>query len=250
MSTIPKVIYLTSCNKNIPNYVCSNWKKLNPEYDIKLYDDNDCIEFLEKEFGKEYTNIFNYIKDGPIKSDFFRVCILYLYGGVYSDIDIEPLIPIKDFLEEDVDFLTSDSRIYSKINPHIIIAAKNNHILKKCIDKYMYMYMNELEYSYWGWSIVNIMTPILNKELNIEFCNKYMKINEFFIDIFSLITSWDIFKTYANKTFIKGEHKYQFLQEVSVYNRNYLYCSYKGNRILNNRYNNYCRMTHKFLKNE
>ena len=47
-----------------------NWKKLNPDYEIKLYDNQDCIDFLEKEFGSEYVDTFNYIKDGPIKQTF------------------------------------------------------------------------------------------------------------------------------------------------------------------------------------
>ena len=53
------------------------------------------------------------------------LCILYIYGGVYSDIDIEPLVPIKDFLEKDVDFLTCDSVQYNYLNPHFIISVKN-----------------------------------------------------------------------------------------------------------------------------
>ena len=91
---IPKVIYICYKTKNIPEYIIPNWKKLNPDYKIKLYDNQDCIDFLEKEFGSEYVDTFNYIKDGPIKADFWRCCIIYKYGGIYADIDIKPVKPM------------------------------------------------------------------------------------------------------------------------------------------------------------
>ena len=94
----PKVIYI--CNKNLDfiKHYSKNWKILNPDYEIKLYDDNLCNEFLKNEFSQLHSDIFNYIKDGPIKADFWRVCIVYKYGGLYVDADIEPLLHLKDYI--------------------------------------------------------------------------------------------------------------------------------------------------------
>ena len=254
ISNIPKVIYLTSYTKDIPDYVLKNWKTLNPEYEIKLYDNIDCIKFLGEEFEQEHIDIFNYIDSGPIKADFWRVCILYAYGGVYSDIDIEPIVPINDFIEDNVTFLTSDSIFRNALNPHFIIATKNNIILKKCIDMYVDMYRNKVKYEYWKWSIVNILSPIINEYLSINIKFIQFQSNEYKNNIcnkltryFSFITNWDIFKIYSNKIFYSSNNKYQFLQENLTYNPNYIYCTYKGKRILNNRYNNYDRHKHKFI---
>ena len=98
---IPKVIYLSYKTKNIPNYIIPNWQKLYPDYEIKLYDNDDCIKFLKDEYGQEYVDIFNFIKDGPIKADFWRVCILYKYGGIYLDMDIVCKKNLDSFLEYD-----------------------------------------------------------------------------------------------------------------------------------------------------
>ena len=49
-----------------------NWKKLNPDWKIHLFDDKKCIYFLEKTYGTIFKDIFNFIKDGPIKSDFWE----------------------------------------------------------------------------------------------------------------------------------------------------------------------------------
>ena len=69
------------------------------EIEIKFYDDNDCLNFLNQEYSQKHVDVFNFLADGPIKADFWRACILYKYGGVYADIDIEPLLPIKDIIE-------------------------------------------------------------------------------------------------------------------------------------------------------
>ena len=108
-SYIPKVIYLTHKNK-VPDYVIKNWKRLNPEYDIQYYDDNRIRQFLRDYYPNSYLKYFNKLDShegaGPIKADFWRVCILYKFGGIYVDADIEPFEPIKTFLEKDTDFLT------------------------------------------------------------------------------------------------------------------------------------------------
>jgi mannosyltransferase OCH1-like enzyme len=161
----PKVIYF--CNKNITEkdlISSNNWKKLNPEYKIKLYDDEMIKSFLLKEFGELYVNIFDYLKDGPIKADFWRICILYNKGGIYSDIDNLPLVSLSNFIEEDIDFATCSSYWTYNFNPNFIISTKNNIILKKSIDWYINKYNNKDKYDYWDWSIMNCFTQVLNLE--------------------------------------------------------------------------------------
>ena len=95
---IPKVIYMCDKELSFIEKYSENWKNLNPDYEIKLYNDKMCEDFLREEFSELHSDIFKYIKDGPIKADFWRVCVLYKDGGVYSDIDIEPLIPLSKFI--------------------------------------------------------------------------------------------------------------------------------------------------------
>ena len=163
--SFPKVIYF--CNKTFyrmkehANY----WKILNPDYEIQLYDNEMCEKFLLDEYGELHKDIFNFLQHGPIKADFWRICILYKYGGVYSDIDNEPLIPIQNFLEPDVDFVTCSSYwdgMKFKFNPIFIISHKNNVILEKCIEWYIRKYKNKDSYDYWGWSIMRSFTDTLH----------------------------------------------------------------------------------------
>jgi len=161
----PKVIYL--CNKTISDHdiaSANNWKKLNQEYEIILYDDEMIKSFLLKEYGELYINLFEYLKDGPIKADFFRICILYKKGGIYCDIDTLPLVPLSDFIENDVDLVTCSAYWCFDFNPNFIVSNKDNAILKKCIDWYVNKYNAKCDYDYWGWSIMHAFTQNLHIE--------------------------------------------------------------------------------------
>jgi hypothetical protein len=163
--SFPKTIYF--CNKTLDKMeqYSNNWKRLNPEYEIKLYDNEMCEKFLLEEYGELHRDIFNFLQDGPIKADFWRICILYTYGGVYSDIDNQPFIPIDNFIEKDVDFVTCSSywqEMQINFNPNFIISNKGNIILKKCIVWYMYHYKIKKPYSYWGWSIMKVFSDMLH----------------------------------------------------------------------------------------
>ena len=209
ISKIPKIIYM--CHKSVDKIkiYSENWKRLNPDYEIKLYDDELCKEFLLKEYSQMHLDVFNFIPDGPIKSDFWRVCIINKYGGLYVDADIEPLIPLNKYIDGDDDFVTCISRAFKQeenewqLNPHFILSNKNNTILQTCIDKYIEMYTNKTEYGYWAWSICVIMyiKGITKK------CSQTLQIDS---------------------------QKYKFL-----YEQNANECEYNGQIVLKNRYDNY-----------
>lgn len=160
-------LYICYKNKNIPKFIIPNLKKLNPEFNIHLYDNNDCINFLRKEYDEEYVKIFNFLEDGPIKSDFWRCCILYKKGGWYADIDIKPIKPLNILYTKDLEFMTVKSYYgKSRLTPELIYSRKGNKLLKLCIDKYLKYKRSNKKYSYWGYSIVGIMTDEIKKVLN------------------------------------------------------------------------------------
>ena len=156
---IPKVIYM--CHKNLDKIkiYSQNWKKLNPNYEIKLYDDEMCKKFLLEEYSQLYLDIFNYLEDGPIKADFWRVCILYKYGGLYADADIEPLVSLSKYIDDNDEFVTCISMNFNEnflefqFNPHFIICNKDNKILEDSINRYIKKYNEKHIYEYWDWSI-------------------------------------------------------------------------------------------------
>ena len=97
-----KKIYMTY-KKNIPDKVITRWKKLNPDYQIDLSLDNDCIRFLKNNFNKYVADLFLSINGGMYKADLWRLCKLYKNSGVYADVDLVPYLNI-DSLDKDITF--------------------------------------------------------------------------------------------------------------------------------------------------
>lgn len=97
-----KTIYMTYY-KNIPRSVFQNWERLNKNYTIDFSLDADCISFLQTHFNKYIADLFQTIPEGMYKADLWRLCKLYIYGGVYADVDLIPHIDI-DTLDKDVTF--------------------------------------------------------------------------------------------------------------------------------------------------
>ena len=141
--TIPKIIYLTYKN-NPPQYVLENWKKLNPEYYIDFSLDSDCINFLSDNFGEKMTNMFKNIKEGMYKADLWRLCKLYINGGVYADIDLVPYVSINNLIQLNYTFYTclaADKK--SCFQAFIITEAKNPLILN-----FIFSFIKNKPYTY------------------------------------------------------------------------------------------------------
>lgn len=103
---IPKRIIQTWKTKIVPDkYVewVNSLKKHNPDYEIMLFDDNDCDSFVRTKLPKYYTTY----KKLPFKIqriDFFRYLAVYYYGGFYFDLDIKCHKSLNKLLEYSVVF--------------------------------------------------------------------------------------------------------------------------------------------------
>ena len=165
---IPKNIYITYKDYNFPPYIISNLKKLNPSYNIYFYDDINCKEFIYKEYGEKYYNIFNSINSGPIKSDFWRCCILYKYGGFYTDMDQEFLEGFDMIFKDDLDFIITWEPNQKCFNPGFIGCHSKCKLIKECLKIYEKKYDNKIIPKYWNYSIV----PIFNNIFLSNYSNK------------------------------------------------------------------------------
>lgn len=81
---------MTFRDNRVPSRVFSRWKSLNPAYEIDFSTDADCFEFLMQNFNPFIARFFEQIPVGMYKADLWRLCKLYLHGGVYADIDSVP----------------------------------------------------------------------------------------------------------------------------------------------------------------
>ena len=99
---VNKTIYMTY-KKEIPDIVFNRWKLLNKEYKMELSLDHDCIHFLKQHFNDYIAELFSKIPRGMYKADLWRLCKLYICGGVYADVDLVPYLDM-DKLDKDITF--------------------------------------------------------------------------------------------------------------------------------------------------
>ena len=89
ISNIPLNIFQSWGTLELPLHMKNNVAKLqedNPEFKYYLYDDNMSRAFIMEYFDEEIVYTFDKLKPGAFKSDLWRLCILYIYGGIYLDI--------------------------------------------------------------------------------------------------------------------------------------------------------------------
>jgi hypothetical protein len=167
LKPIPKNLFLCYKTKNINSMIIQDLKKNNPGWTINLYDDNECFNFILKNYGDKLAKTFNDISDGPIKADIFRICILEYYGGVYLDIDCKLLKPLDQIITPNLTFGCGSCYKINWVDPAFMFSSKGNPILKNCINLYKNV-ISQQKYSYWGYSIVFSLAYILKNFINIE----------------------------------------------------------------------------------
>lgn len=95
---IPKIIHCCWFGGNpLPSDVhkyIESWKKFNPDYEIKIWTEKN-FDYRQNRYMQEaYDN-----KKWAFVTDYVRLKVLYDYGGIYMDTDVEVLKSLDPLLE-------------------------------------------------------------------------------------------------------------------------------------------------------
>lgn len=69
------------------NFCFNQIKKIYPNSEYKLYSGEDIEKIIKNNFDKEVLLSYKKLKPYACKADLARYCILYLYGGLYADLN-------------------------------------------------------------------------------------------------------------------------------------------------------------------
>jgi mannosyltransferase OCH1-like enzyme len=134
---IPKKIFQTWKTNNMDLEMENTTKiikNLNPEYEYKLFTDDECIEYIKNNFSEHVLYAYNNLIPGAFKADLFRYCILYQEGGVYIDCKMIPLKPFREIIKPDDSCIlvnnTFEANSVSIYNAFICSEPKNNLFLQ------------------------------------------------------------------------------------------------------------------------
>ena len=100
MARIPpilhKVLFTTVRNASIPAHVQEahdTWRRLNPGYEVRLYDGKTALEALEQQGLADIADAMRVVRANAGKANLFRLGILYAIGGWYGDWKQTCLVP-------------------------------------------------------------------------------------------------------------------------------------------------------------
>jgi mannosyltransferase OCH1-like enzyme len=136
---IPKIIHYCWFGRNpLPQSALKcieSWKMYLPEYEIKEWnEDNFDVNIIP------YTREAYDAKKYAFVSDYARYWILYHYGGLYFDTDVEVIKPLADIVDRGafmgIETPAIDGVIVPRINPGLGIATEAGTLLYKELLSY------------------------------------------------------------------------------------------------------------------
>ncbi|CZR69334.1 probable glycosyl transferase [Phialocephala subalpina] len=112
------------------------WTSKNPGHRYEVLTDNNDLYYVEENFGPNGCNrpdiveTYRSLTAKIIKADLLRYLVMYVEGGVYADIDVEALKPIKRFIpdrydEGDIDMVISVEIDQPDFKEHAILGKKS-----------------------------------------------------------------------------------------------------------------------------
>jgi hypothetical protein len=135
-------------------------KKLYPNEEYHLYSGEELEEIIKNNFDDDVYISYKKLKPYSYKGDLARYCLLYLYGGLYIDLNIKLINTISDLDKLNFfafrDIVKSSKRSWS-VATSIIFATKKSKIMKKCIDIIVENCKNE----YYGISVLDVSACIV-----------------------------------------------------------------------------------------
>ena len=174
--------------------------EMNRDVQFWLFDDNSQDDWMEENFSNaEILSIYRGIKFAASKSDIFRLCILYKYGGFYTGINRTFNVKLSELFSDKDKFLISfEQNSYSRASKqlqipgpyrnlnmvqHSIFSPPRHKILKMAIERivqnaplYDRVKFDSVKEAIWKFSAPYLLTDVIDEYLenygtkDIEFC--------------------------------------------------------------------------------
>ena len=135
---MPLKIFQTWHTKNLPPKMRQQveiLKQQNPKFEHYLFDDNDCREFIKEHFDIDVLNAYDNLIPGAYKADLWRLCVLYINGGIYMDIKMRCVNGFKLIELTERNHFVRDRTSQLSIYNAFIACEKNHPFLLLGINK-------------------------------------------------------------------------------------------------------------------
>ncbi|KAI8899268.1 nucleotide-diphospho-sugar transferase [Globomyces pollinis-pini] len=160
---------ITQLHPDLTKYV-ETFQDKNPYYTYVYWNDDDIDEFIQRFFPTSYQQ-FKTIPVAVIKADLFRYMVVYIFGGIYADIDCICLKPADTWVEGyegheiqeliGVEFYVNDGGV--QFLQWAFASAPNTIFLKLVIDGIWARLdsLHETPIEFWNKEVVAISGPVI-----------------------------------------------------------------------------------------
>lgn len=111
------------------------WETMGVE--VRDYTDEDVDAYVRGFLTDDNLEAYNNLQSFTLKTDIWRLCVLYSEGGIYTDVHIRPLMDLKQVFDSDIDHvfvidtLTCDKRIYNAM----MMAKRRSSLIGKMLER-------------------------------------------------------------------------------------------------------------------
>lgn len=158
-TAIPLNIFQTWHTKNLPPLMSKTVdliKSSNPAFTHRLFDDDDCYNFIKDNFDKDILYAFNILIPGAYKADLWRYCVLYKLGGIYLDIKYQPINGFKFINLAEKEHWVLDCNKIGIYNA-LMVCKPGNNILLQAIKQIV----ENVKNNYYGETCLHPTGPLL-----------------------------------------------------------------------------------------
>jgi len=147
---IPKWIFKSGPKKleDLPEVYVNMYLDMlkdNPGYELFYFSDEDCISSILDTHGEEYLKVYNSVLPTAFKSDFWRYCILDIYGGCYGDFSQLMLTTFDEIIEGfDEVFVVDTPCTPSSLWNAFICVKPGNLVVKEALEISKYKIENKI----------------------------------------------------------------------------------------------------------
>lgn len=137
---IPKIIwqtYETSFDDLIDDAKqCSQtWITKNPFWEYRYMSAEERKNFVLDKFGQEWLEIYNSCEKNIVRSNIWRFMVLYIYGGMYCDLDTVCNIPIDQWINDRYSLILCIDDNKTDYAIFAFLSAPGHPALKEVLDQ-------------------------------------------------------------------------------------------------------------------
>jgi mannosyltransferase OCH1-like enzyme len=142
---IPKVIWQTYKSDYPPQksveYIKS-WLSFHNGYEWYYMNDKKCEQFVKDNFNDDFAKMYNDLPFGVMKSDVWRVAILYIYGGIYADLDTRCIKSLNEYIEK-YDLIVSAEYPTGDIGNFCFAVSPKHESFYLVLEEFLYYYKSK-----------------------------------------------------------------------------------------------------------